>query len=97
MSQRRTILEDLQLGCTPVAIVRIRIGPGMQLNPRALQLSRSLNLRRVGIDKQTGNNPRFGHGSNDIRHSGLLADHIQTTLGGHLLATLRHQTRSVRL
>ncbi len=55
------------------------------------------NLNGIGVDKEGYLSPYRGETGNGISHLGQLTGHIQTALGGHLGALLRHQTDEMRL
>ncbi len=89
--------DALELGVTLGICGGIGIATGVDLDKGGTTLGSRIDLDGIGIDKEGNLGPHRGETGNGISHLVQLTGHVQTALGGHLGALLRHQTNEVRL
>ncbi len=75
----------------------IGVTAGVDLDKGGATLGSRIDLNGIGIDKERNLRPHRGETGNGISHLVQLTGHVQTALGGHLGALLRHQTDEVGL
>ena len=72
-------------------------GAGMDFDHRRAQLRGHLDLPRLGGDEQRHPDAGIVQSGDERRQRIVLADHVETALGGQFLAPLRHQAHRMGL
>ena len=68
----------------------------MQLDEGCTDFAAGVELLGIGVDEETDQPAFVRQGWYDFGEPAKFAAHIQTTLGCHLIAVLRHETEGVR-
>ncbi len=98
MPHARTLREALELFTSACGGRKVSggIGPRVELDHRRPQFNRGLQLGRVGVNKETRDDSRGGHRSNNVLYPTSVTHHVQATLGRDFLPILRHQADGIR-
>ncbi len=89
--------DALELGIALRICGGIGVTAGVDLDKGGATLGSCIDLDGIGVDKEGYLSSHRGETGNGISHLGQLTGHVQTALGGHFGALLRHQTDEVRL